>query len=190
MRLTLATQLTLLRILGAPVFVFLLFQGQMGWAMLAFGLACLTDTFDGFVARRLGQQSLVGIWLDPVADKLLLTTAFVSLSLPFLSLTNPIPVWLVITSIARDVLISLGALIIRLARGLRQFPPTLCGKISTTFQMVLVWVSILGNFLATRWPYFDLLVYATMFFTVVSGLDYLRLAVSMLRGTQPDRVRQ
>jgi cardiolipin synthase (CMP-forming) len=186
MRLTLATQLTLLRLIGAPVFVFLLLRGQTGWAMLVFGLASLTDTFDGLVARKLGQQTPVGIWLDPLADKVLLTCAFVSLSLPFLTLTYPIPLWLVITSIVRDILIAIGALVIRAARGLKQFPPTMTGKISTTLQMVTVCASLIGNYLGTRFPFFDSLIYATLLFTVVSGLDYLRRGVQMLRRPQAD----
>jgi cardiolipin synthase (CMP-forming) len=181
MALNLATQITLLRILSAPLFVVLLFQGALGWAMLVFGLASLTDTFDGFIARKYGQESNIGKILDPAADKVLLTTAFVALSVPSLHLASAIPLWLVILSIVRDVLISLGALLIWTCKRRKTFPPTLSGKISTTLQMVTVCVSLAGCYQGVRWVIFSPLVYATLFFTIVSGLDYLHRAVAIMR---------
>ena len=181
MSLTLATYITFLRILCAPVFVLLLFHGSLGWAIVVFGLASLTDTFDGLVARKLGQMSAFGTILDPVADKVLLTTAFVSLSIPFLNLASPIPPWLTLTALARDALIAIGACIIRTIRGLKSFPPSMFGKVSTTFQMITVCVALLADYQGTRWVIFDPLIYATMLLTIVSGLDYLRRGIAMMK---------
>jgi cardiolipin synthase (CMP-forming) len=183
MSLTLATYITILRILSAPLFVFLLFDGSLGWAIVVFGVACLTDTFDGLVARKFGQMSAFGTVLDPVADKVLLTTAFVSLSIPFLHLASPIPLWLTLTAIARDVMIAIGAWIIRTLRGLRSFPPSLCGKVSTTFQMITVCVALLADYQGQRWVIFDPLIYATLLLTIVSGLDYLRRGLAIMKNS-------
>ena len=181
MSLTLATYITIIRILCAPLFVFLLFSGSLGWAIVVFGLASLTDTFDGLVARKLGQTSSFGTVLDPVADKVLLTTAFIALSMPFLHLASPIPVWLTLTAIARDVLIAIGAWIIRTIKGFKSFPPSLWGKVSTTFQMITVCVALLANYQGQRWVIFNPLVYATLLLTIVSGLDYFRRGLSMMK---------
>jgi len=184
MSLTLATQITILRIICAPFLVWLLYKGYLGWAMLVFGLASLTDTFDGIVARKFGQESDIGSILDPVADKVLLTTAFVSLSVPSFNLANSIPLWLVLIAIVRDAMIGVGAWLIRILRGRKDFPPSFFGKVSTAFQMITVCVSLVGNYEGKRWLIFDPLIYATLVFTFVSGMDYFRRGVVMMRNPE------
>src|SRR5437762_230408 len=90
--LTPANQLTLLRMLLIPAFVILLLYGHLGWALVVFVTAGITDALDGLIARWSGQKTTVGAWLDPMADKLLLVTTFIALTLPWLGLMNPFPV--------------------------------------------------------------------------------------------------
>jgi cardiolipin synthase len=89
--LTPANQLTLLRMLLIPAFVILVVYGELGWALLVFVTAGATDALDGLAARRAGQRTSLGAWLDPMADKLLLVTTFIVLTLPDIPLTNHLP---------------------------------------------------------------------------------------------------
>jgi cardiolipin synthase len=91
MTLTPANQLTLLRMLLIPAFVILVLYGHLGWALFVFTVAGITDALDGLIARRSGKYSSLGAWLDPLADKLLLVTTFVVLTLPGLNLANRLP---------------------------------------------------------------------------------------------------
>ena len=100
---TLANQLTLLRMLLIPAFVLLVVYGYFGWALTVFIIAGATDALDGLIARLADQRTDLGAWLDPAADKLLLVTAFIVLTLPNLGLVNRIPIWLTILVISRDV---------------------------------------------------------------------------------------
>ena len=86
--LTPANQLTLLRMLLIPAFVILVVYGFLGWALVVFATAGITDGLDGVIARRSGQNTSIGAWLDPMADKLLLVTTFVVLTWPGLGLAN------------------------------------------------------------------------------------------------------
>ena len=88
---TIANQLTLLRMLLIPAFVLLVVYGRFGWALVVFIVAGVTDALDGIIARMPGQKSELGAWLDPVADKLLLVTTFIVLTLPNIGLVNRIP---------------------------------------------------------------------------------------------------
>ena len=103
--LTPANQLTLLRMLLIPAFVILVVYGDLGWALVVFATAGVTDALDGLIARRSGQKTSLGAWLDPMADKLLLVTTFVVLTLPGLGLANRLPIWLTVLIISRDVVI-------------------------------------------------------------------------------------
>lgn len=173
MFLTYANQLTLLRLIFVPCFVVLIVYGHVGAAMLVFVLAGITDGLDGLIARRLGQRTALGSYLDPMADKLLLTAAFVTLSIPSLPLAVHIPVWLTILTISRDLLIALSALIIRLRTGHSDFPPTRLGKWTTAFQLITVGLGLLANFAGRRVAQaFDASVFATLFLTLASGLHY------------------
>ena len=107
--LTPANQLTLLRMLLIPAFVILVVYGHLGWALVVFVTAGVTDALDGLIARWSGQKTSLGAWLDPMADKLLLVTTFVVLTLPGLGLMNRLPIWLTVLIISRDVVIVLDA---------------------------------------------------------------------------------
>src|SRR4029453_15615075 len=121
--LTPANQLTLLRILLIPAFVILVLYGQLGWALIVFVTAGITDGLDGLIARRSGQHTQLGAGLDPLAAKLLLVTTFVVLTLPGLSLANRLPLWLTVLIISRDVIIVLSVTFSNLAFGGVSFRP-------------------------------------------------------------------
>src|SRR5215470_18382800 len=119
---TTANQLTILRIVFVPVFIILLVYHEVGWALATFVLAGLTDVLDGIIARRFGQKTSIGAVLDPIADKLLMTTSIIVLSLPQMGFPNTIPRWLMILAISRDVFILLVSLLVVLMAGWRSVP--------------------------------------------------------------------
>jgi cardiolipin synthase (CMP-forming) len=127
--LTVANQLTVLRIMLVPAFVLLVVYGYLGWSLITFLVAGITDALDGLIARRAGQRTSLGAWLDPMADKLLLVTTFVVLTLPSIPLTNHLPLWLTILVISRDVVIVAVVAIISLAVGPARSGPR-CGASS------------------------------------------------------------
>src|SRR2546430_6345527 len=128
--LTIANQLTLLRMLLIPAFIVLIVEGELGWALAVFALAGVTDALDGVIARWSRQRTTLGAWLDPMADKLMLVSAFVVLTLPNLGLTNKLPLWLTALVISRDVGIVITVAIVNLAVGRRECKPAIFGKIA------------------------------------------------------------
>src|SRR5919201_3189725 len=134
----LANWLTILRIVLIPVFVSLLVYRRPGMALLAFVAAALTDLLDGYVARRQGIQSRLGAFLDPLADKLLLVSPFVTLT----SL-KVLPFWITAVVLTRDVILIVGALLIHML-GAHVYPrPTWMGKAATFFQILTVLAGML-----------------------------------------------
>ncbi len=171
--LTLANQLTLLRMFLIPAFVILVVYGYLGWALTVFALAGLTDALDGLIARRSGQRTTLGAWLDPMADKLLLVTVFIVLTLPDLGLANRFPLWLTVLVISRDVGIVLTVAIVSLAIGPRTFKPSMFGKVATAVYILTAVVAMFFNYLGYRSIIFDTFVYASLAITLVSGLHYI-----------------
>jgi cardiolipin synthase len=168
-----ANQLTLLRVLLIPTIVLLVIYGRPGWALVALGVAGLTDALDGLAARWAGQKTTLGAWLDPMADKLLLTSVFVVLTLPNVGLANPLPLWLTVLVISRDIVIVLTVAIINLAVGPRTFRPSLLGKTATLLYIVTCLVTMLFNYLGRRSGWVDVCVYGSLAITIVSAVDYL-----------------
>lgn len=171
--LTPANQLTLLRMFLIPAFVILVVYGYLGWALIVFGVAGLTDGLDGLIARRSGQKTALGAWLDPMADKLLLVSTFVVLTVPGLGLENRLPLWLTVLVISRDVVIVVTVAVINLAMGPRTFKPTIYGKTATAIYILTAVVAMLFNYLGYHSRVFDLFVYASLVITLVSGLHYV-----------------
>lgn len=180
MLLTYANQLTILRMIFIPCFVLLIIYGHLKSAMLLFILAGFTDGLDGLLARKLQQRTVLGSFLDPMADKLLLTSAFITLTIPTVPVAFHIPIWLTVTSISRDLLIALAALIIHLRTGHIAFPPSFLGKCTTAAQLITVAFVMLANLTVSVMPILDPLVYATLAFTVVSGLHYFYRAAKLI----------
>ena len=171
--LTIANQLTLLRMLLIPAFIVLIVEGELGWALAVFALAGVTDALDGVIARWSGQKTTLGAWLDPMADKLMLVSAFVVLTLPNLGLANRLPLWLTALVISRDVGIVVTVAIVNLAIGRRTFQPSVFGKIATAIYIVTVSLAMLYNYRGYHSPVVDLAVYASLAITLVSGIHYV-----------------
>lgn len=185
--LTTANQLTLLRMLLIPAFVILAVYGHLGWALTVFIAAGVTDGLDGLIARRSGQKTSLGAWLDPMADKLLLVTTFVVLTLPGLDLTNRLPIWLTVLIISRDVVIVLTVAIVNLAIGPRTFQPSMFGKIATATYIVTAVVAMLFNYLRYRSDIVDVFVWASLAITLISSFHYIWHVARIIDAPQPTR---
>ena len=171
--LTAANQLTLLRMLLIPAFVILVLYGHLGWALTVFVTAGITDGLDGLIARRAGQRTTLGAWLDPMADKLLLVTTFVVLSMPGLNLENRLPVWLTVCIISRDIVIILTVAIVNLAIGRRTFRPSIFGKIATGTYIMTAVAAMLFNYLGYHSVIVDVGVWTSLAITIISSLHYI-----------------
>ena len=128
--LNLANLFTTVRLVLVPFIIRAVLGGRSGRALALFVLAGLTDVLDGAAARRLGQATTGGAYLDPIADKFLLCGVFVALAM-----AGAVPVWFVVLVFGRDLYILVAALILMLATPLRRFPPSRWGKASTFFQI-------------------------------------------------------
>mgnify|MGYP003704514253 CR=1 FL=1 len=172
--LTVANQLTILRIVLIPVFVLCTVYGALGWAVLVFLVAGATDALDGLIARATHQPTSLGAWLDPMADKLLLVTTFVVLTLPQIELVNHLPLWLTILVISRDVVIVGVVAIVNLAVGKRTFRPSLWGKLATAVFLLTTIVVMYYNWRGTASPAVRGMIWLSLTLTLVSSADYLR----------------
>lgn len=169
----------------APCFVLLVVYGQPKLATLLFVLAGVTDGLDGLIARTLKQRTVLGSFLDPMADKILLTASFVTLTIPHMAIPIHIPAWLTITSISRDLLIAISVLVIHLQTGHTQFPPSWLGKCTTAAQLTTVGLCMLANFTPVIGPaIFMPVVFLTLLVTVVSGLHYFYRSVRIINSYQ------
>jgi cardiolipin synthase len=179
MNLTAANQLTLLRMLLVPPFVILLLYGHQGWALVTFLAAGVTDLFDGLIARRTGQKTTLGAWLDPMADKLLLVSMFVMLTLPGIGSANRLPLWFTVLVLSRDITIVLTVAVVNLAIGPRTFRPSVFGKVATATYIVTGVVTLYFNYLGVTSPVVMLFVYASLAISVISAFDYLMKVVRL-----------
>ncbi len=166
---TVPNQLTFLRLGILPFFVVLIIYERYAWALLILVLAALTDAMDGRLARSLNQKTALGAYLDPIADKLMLSSSFV-----VLALEGRIPRWLTILVLGRDVLILVTATVILLVVGYRQFPPSIYGKLTTIMQIVMVLVVLVAEVLQPSGfgTLRQLLAYVVAGFTIFSGFHY------------------
>ncbi len=172
MRLTVANQITLLRILLIPPFAVLTLYGYTGAAMLVFAAAGLTDLLDGLTARLTRQRSSLGAWLDPMADKLLLLTALILLTMPSTKFVNHMPLWLTVLIIGRDVVIVGVVAVVNLAIGPRTFHPSIWGKFATGTYMGTGVAFMAFNYLERTSPIIDVGIWLSLAFTVISSADY------------------
>ncbi len=176
----LANWLTVVRIILIPVFVTLLVYRRPRMALVVFLLASLTDTLDGYFARRRGDQTRLGAFLDPMADKLLLTASFITLTY-----LKVIPFWITAVVISRDLVLMLGAVLIHMSGGTIHPSPTWLGKASTFFQMLTVLAAMLMVYIfklpAAAKPFF----WITAVFTTASGIQYLYQGTRLLNPPAP-----
>ena len=184
--LTIPNILTFMRMGLIPVFVSLVYYGYSTWALAVFLIAGISDGIDGFLARKFKQESELGTIIDPIADKLLMTVAFIILTLPnVLPPTRhlPIPFWVTASVIGRDVLIITIAGAINIITGFRGFKPSFWGKVSTLVQVIgislvmLAAVSGYSIFLPTTYFIIVLLV-------VISGVHYVFQVASLMKNEE------
>jgi cardiolipin synthase len=179
--LTLPNVLSLSRILLAPVFILMMVQRKPWAAFIVFLAAGATDALDGLTARWLKLKSTLGLWLDPLGDKILLTSAFVVLTLPAIAQPNTLPLWLTALCIGRDVAIALGSLIVIALRGKRTFSPVLAGKASTVCQVFLMYFVLYLNAIGKSPQSLAWLYILTALLTAASFVQYGFIGVRMLR---------
>lgn len=173
--LTVANQLTILRMALAPLLVVLILQREIPWALVVFVVAGATDVLDGLIARLGHQRTTLGTMLDPVADKVLLTSCYVTLTWGS-GLMLRIPVWLTVTTLSRDAIIVVSVAVINLTLGRRVFHPTWLGKASTASQILTAGLVLLANAMGNEWVALHVLFVATLVLTVASAAQYAYLA--------------
>jgi cardiolipin synthase len=167
--------LTIIRILLIPVFVICLLYDRPVLALLIFVGAGITDGIDGWIARAYRQRTVIGTYLDPIADKLLLTTAFV-----ILAILGSIPGWLTVIVIARDVIIALGILILYLTSHRVEIKPAIIGKTSTFFQILTIAWALVAPYSPFFKSFLPSLIWLTAALTCMSGLQYIYVGTKYL----------
>ena len=171
----LANKISITRIILVPFFIAAVVYSRFTLALAIFILCILSDALDGYIARTRSQQTKLGALLDPMADKLLLVSGFVSLSMiSDLPESLRFPPYVPLIVVSRDVLVVLGCMVIYMLKGKIDIKPTYLGKATTFLQMMSI-VSILVHF-----PYSGVIWNITVALTVLSGLDYLRIGSRML----------
>jgi CDP-diacylglycerol--glycerol-3-phosphate 3-phosphatidyltransferase len=198
---TTANKITLIRIFMIPLFVLMaVYYGRsvargepQEWqrytAIALFVLAAASDGIDGYIARRYNQRSQLGVILDPIADKGLLITAIITLSVS--NWHYELPAWFPVLVIARDVIVLTGAMVLQFLNGKVKVRPSWTGKTATALQMVALSLVLLQlNFFSTTvrvgsWTvpvdFIDIPVYLAGLFTAVSGFGYIVEGVRQLQ---------
>lgn len=171
--------ITLVRIILIPFFVDLMIYGYHGSALVVFMVAGLTDALDGALARLLKKQTELGAFLDPLADKLLILAAFVTLVA-----LDRIPVWLAVIVISRDVILAMGSLVLAIMGHAVKVMPSLLGKATTVLQLALVTAALFIMYYEQEWPVMEALEWTTAGLTIASGGQYV------LRGMKVVEQRQ
>jgi cardiolipin synthase len=173
MRITAATKITLLRMFLVPFVAMGILYHRYGAVLLVFLVSGFTDLLDGLIARRLRQKTKLGALLDPMADKLLLSTSFLLLTLPGAGLSVAIPIWLTVLVFGRDIIIVVSSVAIALTTGFTNFDPTIYGKASTVVQIGCVLAVLFVNYLRLDVIWVEWLFYLTFVLTLFSGLHYI-----------------
>lgn len=174
--------ITLLRMAMVPFFVLAVNSRDFKLAALIFVLAGLTDAMDGALARFLHMKSLVGAYLDPMADKLLLSAAYIALTIPQ-GQEVVIPLWLTIMALFRDILIVAVALLLYLAAGIRRFRPSVWGKLTTFMHVATVTIVLVANIAPVPDWLLPIFFYLSFGLVLVSGFNYIYRASKMLEET-------
>lgn len=171
--------ITVVRIILVPVMLYFLVEGRELLALLVFLTAAISDGLDGLIAKVLHQQTRLGAFLDPIADKFLLSTAFI-----VLAVLGSVPIWLAIMVVSRDLLIMTGIGILAWDNDFPEIKPTVDGKITTLLQ-----ISTIGFLLAQQYvgPYQRLhfpLIVITGLFTAISGTRYMLIGFRLIGGNK------
>ncbi len=177
--------LTVLRILLTPLFVIFLLRDLFSFALLTFSIAAISDGLDGLLARYFKQYTVLGAYLDPIADKLLLTSAFVSLAV-----LKIIPAWLAVIVISRDVLIVTGISVFAIVGVQIDMRPSLLSKCTTVFQVLTIFLTLLDPKISSahliKWSLF----WFTAGITITSGFQYIYIGLNILQDVSENNRKQ
>jgi cardiolipin synthase len=168
--------LTVGRILLTPLFVILLIRGLYVPALFVFTIAAVSDGLDGFIARVFNQRTALGAYLDPIADKLLLSSAFVSLAVLEL-----VPAWLTVIVISRDVIIFMGIAVLTLTAKTVTISPSLLSKCTTLVQLITVFAVLIESNIAGLGHMEHILFWTAAGLTILSGLHYIYIGLNILQ---------
>ncbi|MDP2646572.1 MAG: CDP-alcohol phosphatidyltransferase family protein [Desulfobacterales bacterium] len=176
--------LTVLRILLTPLFVIFLQRGLFSFALLVFIVAAVSDGLDGLLARYFKQHTVLGAYLDPIADKLLLASAFVSLSL-----LKFIPGWLTIIVLSRDILILFAIAVFTITDTAIEMKPSLPSKFTTVAQLSTIFFVLLNTHFPSIIIFKPFLFWITASLTILSGFHYIYFGLNVLQegtGNKPE----
>ncbi len=164
--------ITVMRILLTPVLIILLLNAFFNKALAVFVAASLSDGLDGLLARYLKQKTILGAYLDPIADKLLLSATFITLATLHL-----VPSWLTVIVVSRDVIIVLGVAILFVCGPKVFVKPSMISKITTFLQIMTIFAILSRDFCAAIWQLRPILIWSASIFTVISGLHYVYFGI-------------
>lgn len=170
---TIPNMISILRMGLIPFFLMAMIYGHYEVAVWLFIGSGISDAVDGAIARFFNQRSQLGAFLDPMADKLMMTAVYVAVALPHIGLPHPIPLWVPMLTIGRDVVIVLIVLVLHLQGRLTKFPPSWPGKCTTFFQIVFAAAALVQNAYGLPEAFVLFLLWLVVFFTVFSGVHYL-----------------
>jgi cardiolipin synthase len=160
--------ITLVRVVLIPFFVDLMIYGYYRPALIVFVVACLTDALDGLIARLTNSKTELGAFLDPMADKLLIVSSFVTLAI-----LAKLPVWLVIIVVSRDIILVLGSLVIYFTKHTLAIRPSLLGKATTFLQFLVVTLTLVLVAYGIKLEFLRGAYWAAAFVTIASGVQYV-----------------
>ncbi len=166
--------ITLIRVILIPFFINLMIYNYYREALAVFLVACITDALDGMIARLTKTQTTLGAFLDPMADKLLIISAFVTLVL-----LGKLPVWLVIIVVSRDAILTMGSLVIYFITHDIRIRPSIIGKATTVLQLIVVTLSLVLLNFGTDMGLMPVLQWATAGATIASGAQYVVRGIRM-----------
>ena len=171
---TIANMITVLRVILVPIFVIYMINGRILASLVIFSIASFSDALDGFIARVFHQKSNLGAHLDPLADKILLTTAYITLAI-----FKMIPSWLAVLIISRDVIILLGVLVFYLTHYPVTIHPSILSKATTCIQLATVLIVLSTGYIKV--PFFNpYMFWLAGLLTIASGLQYIRIGLIIL----------
>jgi cardiolipin synthase len=167
--------ITLLRVILIPFFINFMIYDYYRGALLVFAAACVTDALDGLIARLMNQKTELGAFLDPMADKLLILSAFVTLAF-----FRKLPVWLVIIVISRDAILTMGSLVIYFTTRMLKVQPSIIGKLTTVMQLSVVTVALVLMNYGTETRITPVLQWITAAVTLASGVQYVKRGLKLV----------
>jgi cardiolipin synthase len=171
---TIANMITVLRVILVPIFLIYMINGRTLASLVIFGIATVSDAVDGFIARVFDQKSNLGAHLDPLADKILLTTAYI-----ILAVFKMIPSWLTVLIISRDVIILLGVLVFYLTHYPVAIHPSILSKATTCIQLATVIIVLSSDYMKIPLSNPSIFWLAGLL-TIASGLQYIRIGLIIL----------